>query len=60
MNDKQVEFEGNVTSLSDAARTLLHRGGGTLSAAQGPLYWLYDNETLVERRTRLEELEKEE
>lgn len=59
VSDKQIEFEGKVTLLSDAARILLHRGGGTLSAAQGPLYWLYDNETLVERRIRLEEVEGE-
>jgi len=55
IDDKKVEFEGQVTSLSDCARTMLHRHGGKLTAAHGPRYWLYDNETLDERRFRLED-----
>ena len=54
VDDKTIEFEGVKTSTSNAARILLHRMGGTLSAAQGPLYWMYDSETLAERRMRLE------
>jgi len=54
VDDRTIEFEGVNTSTSNAARILLHRMGGTLSAAQGPLYWMYDGETLAERRMRLE------
>ena len=54
VDDKRVEFEGSMTSLSDAAKTMLHRHGGKLTAASGPLYWIYENETLTERRFRLE------
>jgi hypothetical protein len=54
VDDRTIEFEGVRTSTSNAAKILLHRMGGTLSAAQGPLYWLYDGETLAERRMRLE------
>jgi len=54
VDDKRVEFEGSITSLSDPARTMLHRHGGKLTAAQGPLYWLFENETLTERRSRME------
>jgi hypothetical protein len=54
VDDKQVEFEGSITSLSDSARTMLHRHGGKLTAAHGPLYWIYENESLTERRFRME------
>jgi hypothetical protein len=59
VDDKRVEFEGSITSLSDSARTMLHRHGGTLTAAQGPLYWIYKNETLAERRFRMESEDSE-
>jgi hypothetical protein len=52
---KQVEFEGSITSLSDAARTMLHRHGGKLTAAHGPRYWIYKSETLTELRFRMED-----
>lgn len=55
IDDKRIEFEGNITSTSAAATKLLHRRGWTLKAAQGPLYWMYDGETLAERRMRMEE-----
>lgn len=54
VDDKRIEFEGNITSTSAAATTLLHRRGWTLRAAQGPLYWIYEGETLAERRMRME------
>lgn len=55
IDDRRIEFEGQVTSTSTAATKVLQRMGGTLKAAQGPLYWTYEGETLVERRMRLEE-----
>jgi hypothetical protein len=54
IDDKRIEFEGEITSTSAAATKLLHRIGWTLRAAQGPLYWIYEGETLAERRIRLE------
>ena len=54
LDDRTIRFEGVQTSTSNAAKILLHRMGGKLSAAQGPLYWMYDGETLAERRMRLE------
>ena len=55
LNDKQVEFEGAATSLSAAAGKILTRDydWGT-SKVQGPLYWVYENKTLSERRMELE------
>jgi hypothetical protein len=60
VDDKRIEFEGEITSTSAAATKLLHRIGWTLRAAQGPLYWLYEGETLAERRIRLEDAEPSE
>ncbi len=57
IDDKRIEFDGEITSTSAAATKLLHRIGWTLRAAQGPLYWLYEGETLAERRIRLENAE---
>jgi hypothetical protein len=54
VDDRTIEFEATKTSTSKAAKILLHRMGGTLSAAQGPPCWTYDGETLAERRMRLE------
>jgi hypothetical protein len=55
LDNKNVEFEGEKTSLSSAALTVLHRLGGTTPTAQGPLYWEYEGEILSERRKRMEE-----
>ena len=50
--DKKIEFEGNVTSLSRAALTLLHRDGYKWKQANGWAYWMKDGETLGERVER--------
>lgn len=50
INDKYVEFEGQTMSLSGAALCLLKEMGYRSQQVQGPLYWAYDGETLVERR----------
>ena len=50
----KIVFEGEVTSLSAAALTMMHRAGFNWSTANGPTYWLYDGETLPERRARME------
>ena len=54
LDDRSVEFRGKKTSLSAAASDLLREGGRKSTQVQGPLYWLYEGETLVERRLRLE------
>ena len=55
LNDKQVEFEGAATSLSAAAGKILTRNyDWVTSKVQGPLYWVYENKTLSERRVELE------
>lgn len=54
IDDRSVEFKGQKTSLSAAASDLLREKGRQSTQVQGPLYWLYEGETLVERRQRLE------
>ncbi len=56
VSDKNIEFEGEITTLSRAASILLERRGWKSSPnVQGPLYWLYEDETLNERRLRFED-----
>lgn len=55
LSDRDIVFEGQETSLSAAAHTIMQRLGYTWSAVAGPDLWLYDGETLSERRRRFEE-----
>ena len=50
IDNRSVEFNGQITSLSKAAQIAL----GVEWPAQGPIYWLYEGETLDERRRRME------
>jgi hypothetical protein len=52
---KRVRFDGQLTSLSEAARLAFLQKGFVWKAVQGPLYWKFDGETLDERRRRMEE-----
>jgi hypothetical protein len=53
-----IEFMGEETSLSKAASTILQRDyGWSIDKVQGPLYWVFEEENLEERRRRLEEQE---
>lgn len=54
LDNKKIEFEGEVTSLSAAAQKALESMGQNWKAVQGPMYWMYEGETLGERRYRLE------
>lgn len=54
VDDKVVEFEGQITSLSAAASELLNKFGRKSTQVQGPIYWMYEGETLEERRQRIE------
>lgn len=47
---KSIEFGGEVTSLSESARKIL----GYHQSVAGTDYWMYDGETLDERRRRFE------
>ena len=51
LNDRQIEYKGKKTSVSDLAKTLLELN----RPVQGTLYFLYEDETLSDRRNRLEE-----
>ncbi len=56
IDDKNVEINGVTTSLSQSALDILtKRFGKTWSTVRGPDYWVYESETLSERRLRLEE-----
>ncbi len=50
----QIEFEGEIQSLSQSAKIIMDRLGYNWKQIQGPGYWMYDNETLHERRIRME------
>jgi len=53
-DQKHIEFQGELTSLSTAAQKVL----GYKWRVQGPAYWTYEGEILDERRIRLEEGEE--
>ncbi len=55
LDNKNVEFEGERTSLSSSALAIFHRIGYEWKAVAGTDYWQYDGETLTERRHRMEE-----
>lgn len=53
VDDNHIEYKGEVTSLSSSAKKIL----GYDYAVAGTLYWMYEDETLDERRRRIEENE---
>ena len=55
MSDKLVLMEGQQLTLSRAAITTLQQMGYKTTHASGSVYWLYEGETLDERRRRLDE-----
>lgn len=56
VDDRNVDFEGEITSLTQSSLILLNRDyGWNSSSVTGPRYWVFENETLSERRLRLEE-----
>lgn len=54
VDDRTIEFRGEQTSLSGAARVILHELGYNSPQVQGTAYWLYDGQTLDERRREIE------
>ena len=57
VDDKHVLFEDQITSLSAIASQLLKKQGWKSTQVQGPLFWMYEDETLSERRDRVEKIE---
>ena len=51
----KVEYQGEICSLSGAALKALTKLDYQTKAASGSEYWMFDGETLDERRRRLEE-----
>lgn len=54
IDNRNVNFEGDIMSLSAAALAVLHRRGFEWKAAQGAAYWTHDGKSLVDLRERLE------
>ena len=52
-DDRHVKYQGETTALSPLTQKLL----GYATTPGGPDYWLYEGETLSERRMRLEDEE---
>jgi len=50
IDNRSIEYNGKITSLSDSAHEIL----GYDSRVSGTLYWMYEGETLDERRRRME------
>jgi len=53
-SDHEVLYEGQVTSLNQLTLKLLKDTGRVWKSVQGSAFWLYEGETLDERRRRLE------
>jgi len=54
IDNRSIEFEGEITSLSKSALTIMHRQGYTWKALAGTEFWEFEGETLAERRLRME------
>ena len=52
--DGKIQYEGELLSPSAAALKALHKLGYQTPAASGSEFWMFDGETLDERRRRLE------
>ncbi len=55
VDHRQVNFRGEVTSLSKSAHDLLHEMGYSTRTVSGPAYWEFEGETLDARRQRMQE-----
>ena len=53
ISEKKVLFEGEETSLSKSALSLLHRDGYTWQTANGWQFWMFEEETIAERLERM-------
>jgi hypothetical protein len=55
VDNTRIEFRGEITSLSAAATVIMNELGYSSSTLQGTAYWLFDSETLDDRRRSREE-----
>ena len=55
LDNNKVEFEGKTHSLTSSALEIIHGLGYIWSKVAGPQYWMYEGETLSERRLRMEQ-----
>lgn len=55
-DDRAVLFEGQITSLSDAAKTVNLREGRRCTALPGPEWWMCDGKTLAAIRLEIEDI----
>ena len=53
-DDRQVIFEGEITSLTASAKKALKDIGAYHISIRGPLYWKYGDESLNDLRNRKE------
>ena len=54
VDDRRVEFGGEVTTLSGGAKSVIHALGKSWKSVSGPDSWKYGGETLTARRNRME------
>lgn len=54
VDNRNIAFRGEEVSLSGAAREILQSLGYTTPQVQGTAYWLYEGQTLDERRREIE------
>ncbi len=54
VDNRNVEFEGDVITLTAAAKIALERQGINWKAVSGPASWQFEGETLYDRRKRME------
>ena len=52
-DERTVNFQGQIVSTSRAAVLANASRGGSAKALSGPIWWLYEDETLSNRRERL-------
>lgn len=55
IDDSRIDFRGEITSLSASAQLIMKELGYTWVATQGPAFWLYEGETLKDRRNAQED-----
>ncbi|MBC3831734.1 GIY-YIG nuclease family protein [Undibacterium amnicola] len=54
LNETQIDYQGTVTSLSRSALNILQAKGYSIGSVSGSVFWMYEGETLDERRQRIE------
>ena len=55
LDKHEVEFEGERMSLTASALRVMKRIGYSSNSIAGPQYWMFESETLYQRKKRLEE-----